>query len=290
MKLQILTMVYGEKHVEMFRRACLKTLSFPENRRAIYEQQSRWNICTDQEHVDYLRREIDILFPELTVNFIDTSDLRSYTDPIQSAIVWQIGDCLQSRSRLLIAPPDTLFAEGAIKGLVLAGREQGSVVVVPHPRVLPEILSQALDPFMTAPEMVKLSMACLHQSWSDAEIGHVRQNSYVGGVKWWRVNEKVISGQHYLPTPYLMDFTEADLNYFKTQISFGSFDHVWANDVLLQAGRQRYIASSDLCFIAEITERDKNVPPIWEGDKDSFWRNNFQFQIDKQTVFTFRSE
>lgn len=290
MKLQILTMCYGEKHIELFRRACLKTLSFPENRRAIYENKTRWNICTDEEHIEYLKREIDIYFPELEINFIKTEDLRRYTDPIQSAIIWQIEDCLRTKSRLLIAPPDTLFAEGSVKSLVFAGREPGSVVVVPHPRVLPEILSSKFDPFVSSPELVRLSMACLHQSWSDAECGHVRQNSYVGGVKWWRVNEKVISGQHYLPTPYLMDFTEADLQYFKTQISFGSFDHIWANDILLPAGRQRYIASSDSCFIAEITERDKNVPPIWDGDKDSFWRSNFQFQIDKQTVFTFRSE
>lgn len=288
--MQILTMAYGPQHIELFRKACLKTLSYPENRKAIYDNRARWNICTDQGSVDSLRRDVDIYFPELPVDFIDTSDLRSYTDPIQSAIIWQIGDCLSSQSSLLIAPPDTLFAEGAVKSLVLAGREPGTVVTVPHPRVLPEILSSLINPYTTAPELVKFSMANLHQSWTDAEVGHVRQNSYVGGVKWWRVNEKVISGQHYLPTPYFMNFTEEDLNYFKTQISFGSFDHVWANDILIKAGRQRYLASSDSCFIAEITEKDRNVPPIWEGDKDSFWRNNFQFQIDKQTIFTFRSE
>lgn len=290
MKLQILTMCYGEKHIELFRRACLKTLSFPENRRALYRNDARWNVCTEEEHIEYLKREIDIYFPELDVNFIKTEDLRGYIDPIQSAIVWQIEDCLRTKTRLLLAPPDTLFAEGAVDGLLQSGREAGSVVVVPHPRVLPEILSATLDPYTTAPELVKLSVATLHQSWTDAEVGHVRQNSFVGGVKWWRVNEKTISGSHYLPTPYLMDFTVADLDYFKTQISFGSFDHVWSNDVLLQAGRQRYIASSDCCFIAEITERDKNVPPIWDGDKDSFWRNNLQFQADKQVIFTFRSE
>lgn len=288
MNLEILSIVYGDSHVELFKKACLKTLAFPENRRAIFKHCKRWNICTEDKHIEDLKRNIDIYFPELELNFILTEDLRRYADPIQSAIINQIERCLKTDRRLLFCPPDNLFGDGTIRALTIAGREKGSVVVAPHPRVLPEILSLPMAPYVTNPELVTMAMKTLHQSWTDAEVGHVRQNSFVGGVKWERVNRATIIGSHYLPTPFLMDFTEEDLKYFSTQISFGSFDHVWAGDILLNRGRQRYLGSSDAAFICEITERDKNVPPVWDGDRDSFWRANLQFNADKQILFTFR--
>lgn len=290
MILQLLTMVYGSKHVELFKEACLASLSTPRNRKAINEHGAKWSVYTDEDHIHILRKLLGESFPSLKIDFVLTEDLRRYTDPIQSAIIKQIESCLHEGHRLLICPPDTIFAEGTIANLIAIGREPGSVVVVPHPRILPSILNEGmLFASLSPARMVDLCFKHLHQSWTDAEIGHVRQNSFVGGVKWQRL-DKLIVGSHYLPTPYLMDFTEEDLSYFKTQISFGSFDHVWANDVLLKLGRQRYVASSDACFIAEITEEEKNVPPIWDGDPDSFWRNNMQFDHDKQTVFTFRGE
>lgn len=288
--MQILTVVYGEKHVELFRRACLKSLSFPNNRSALYEHKAIWNICTDDKYVEYLRREIDIRIPELVVNFKTTDTLRNYIDPIQSAVIWQIEECLKTNSKLLIAPPDTIFGNGTVSNLLKIGREKNTCVVVPHPRVLPSILEHAFNPYISNPELVRLAWQHLHQAWSDAEIGHPRQNSYVGGVVWQRLADNLYSVVHRLPTIYLAEFTEEDLSYFKSQVSFGAFDHVWPGDVLVKRERQRYVASSDSCFIVEITEKDKNVPPIWPGDVDSFWRSHVHNGINKGIITTFRGE
>lgn len=285
--MQILTIAFGPYHVEMFRKVCLPSLSQIGNKHILYENKAIWNICTDIEAFAYLKREIDVQLPEIEVRFKDATDLRNYVDATQSAIIWQIEECLRTKTKLLVAPPDNIFGSHSLPALFLASREPDTVVVVPHVRVLPEILEGHY--LLPNAELLNLSWKHLHQSWSDAQVGHVRQNSFIGGVRWEYVNEKVISVNHRLPSPFLMSFTTEDLQYFKSQVSFGSFDHIWPDNILIPRGRLRYITSSDQAFIAEVTEKDKNVPPIQAGaNPDLFWRANGQDHFNKQILATFR--
>lgn len=285
--MEILTVVFGSNHLELFRRAALKSLAFSKNREAISANKTCWNICTDRDKIQYLRREITNHFPDIELNCRSTEELRNYIDPIQSAVISQIERCLEKKAPLLFVPPDVIFSDGAIPNLLKAGSDPDSVVIFPHPRVLPTILSEDIEG-IKAPELVSMAWRHLHQSWSDAEVGHPRQNGFVGGVKWEKLDEKVIQVTHRLPTPYLINFTGEDLMYFKSQISFGSFDHVWPQDILIKRGRQRYVTSSDQAFMVEITERDKNVPPIWKGDVNDFWRKGLQSENNKQILASFR--
>lgn len=288
--MQIFTVTYGEKHIELFRRACLKSLAFPDNRRAVYSDNSCWNIATESKYEEHLSRIIDAYFPELEVNFIPMSTLRDYIDPIQSAIIKVINKCLKTNQRCLMAPPDTIFGNKTVPHLMERGVKEDSVVVVPHPRVLPAFLSEDMQPYLSNAELVTRAWKYLHQSWSDAEVGHPRQNSFVGGVTWTKLAENTYSVIHRLPTPYYMKFTEEDLNYFKNQISFGGFDHTWPSDILIPRNRYNYCTNSDECMIVEITEREKNVPPIWPGSVDNFWRPGVQEEHNKHIKSTFRGE
>lgn len=283
-RLNLLSIVYGESHVELFRQACLKSLSQPLNKKTL--EGVTWTICTDKVFENYLALEIARSLPEVKLVFKSIETLRNYIDPIQSAIISSIESSIELGFSLILAPPDNIFSDGAIQALIKLGSEPGSVVLFPHVRVLPQLLKSSFR--VTNPELVELAFDNLHQSWEDAEVGHVRQNSFVGGVKWQRINNNILV-QHYLPTPFLMNFTTEDLQYFKTQISFGSFDHMWPNDILIRRGRVRFATSSDVMFIMEVTERGKNVPPIWKGDVNSFWRDNLQFQTFKQIISTFRT-
>lgn len=282
--LDILTLVYGEQHIELFRRAALKSLSSPRNRKAIYDQNARWNICTDDRFFDYLKRTIDVLFPELELNFISRSDLRDYIDPIQSAVIKQIQWSLKDKKKVLLAPPDTIFSDGTVQSLLDASKEPDSCVVVPHARALPQILTN-VD---YTNDLVKLTLEHLHKSWTDAEEGHPQNNTFVGGVI-WQSTGKTIYGKHYLPSPYLLQFTEEDLQYFKVQISFGSFDHVWPNAILIPRGRQIYLGDSDKAFIVEITDQYKNVPPLWPNPENKpFWRDNLQTAHNSKLEFCWK--
>lgn len=290
MGLQIFTAVWGEAHVEIFRRSCLKSLAFKKNKKDLLEAKPEWNIFTDPKFFEYLKSIIDQVIPEFPViNLVSTEELRDYTDPIQSAVIRIIKKCIVREEKLLMAPPDTIFGDGTIRGLLAAGREKFTCVVVPHPRVLPAIMDDL--PACTNPQLVTKAWKYLHRAWSEAETGHKRQNSYIGGVKWSEIEPKLYEVTHRLPTIYLAEFTEEDLMYFKAQGSFGGWDHTWPGDVLIHRGRQRYVGSSDACFIVEITEADKNVPPIFRGGHpDDFWKNHAHNSANKQIVSIFRGE
>ncbi len=287
MGLQLVSCLWGDKHLELWRETCLRSLAMPENAQALVKAGAHWNIYTEEKYFDYFKDKIHEAIPNFpSVEFISTNKLRDRIDNTQSAMIKQIEKCLQVEEKMLLCPPDTIFADGSVDGLLQAGRDKDSVVVVPHPRVLPSIRGRR---FGTCAEMVDLAFLHLHRSWSEAEVGHPRQNSYIGGVSWSRVSDSVYAVTHLLPTPYLCSFTREDLQYFQSQIGFGAYDHTWSGDILIPRMRQRYVGSSDLAFLCEITEPEKNVPPIVRGgDPDKFWKDHTHNRNNRQILSVFR--
>lgn len=288
MKFQILSVFWGEPYCEWFLKGALRSLSFKQNREAILEHCSTWNIFCDENQVETVKEATKLNFSDLKINIRSTSHLRAFIDQHQSAMCMQIADCLKSNERLLFVPPDTVFSDGSINSLMKIGREPKTCVAVAHPRVLPDFLLNLKQAIGKPNELVNLAWKNLHQSWSDAEVGHPRQNSFIGGVKWERLGFDLYSITHHLPTVYFADFTEEDLMYFKTQTSFGCYDHTWPADILIRQHRQRYVGSSEAAFICEITHREKNIPPVKEGNTDSFWREHAHNLQNRQTQVIFR--
>lgn len=298
MSLELITVSWGAPHIDMWQKACLKSLSFKDNRRALYEHKAVWNFFTEDKYFEPVEKMIYAYLPELKVIFKSKSDLRRYIDPIQAASIMMMENCIESGNKLLMVPPDTIWGNGSVGGVLSQGVDKGSCVVVPHVRVHPSILDEDLMPFTSNPELVKLcwsknedgSFKHLHRAWTDAELGHRLQNSYVGGVVWKKANDKTLEVIHRLPTVYLADFTLEDLNYFKNATSFGGWDHTWPGDILVGRGRQRFVMSSDIAFMAEITESHKNVPPLWPGDPADFWRKHAHNEVNKKITSIFRME
>lgn len=294
MKLQILTSVWGQHHVDLFINTTLRSLTFLNNQEALRQTEAVWNIFTNEESMYELERAVTHHHPSVTLKLRSKKDLRAYIDPVQASVIWQIEECLKTDSRLLIAPPDTIFGDNSVHNLLTIGREKGSVVVVPHPRVLPTFVTefnQNLDKYQPNHMLVSLAWKHLHRSWSEAKRGCVNQSSYIGGVEWDYLSHNLYSVTHRLPSPYLIDFTEEDLQYFKSAISFGHFDHMWPGDILIPRGRQRFVGSSDAVFICEVTDADKNVPPVIDNQpSEGFWRNHVHNQHNAQIRCIFRGE
>lgn len=286
MGLQLLTCVWGKKHIELFKQTAFRSLTWDKNLKALSDARAVWNLFTDDVNamMNIIDNDLGITF-----NIQSTEKLRDYIDEVQSASIWQMEQALEKNDQVLLAPPDTIFGDGTVQGLLSAGQDEGSVVVVPHARVLPSILTKDLEIHDVENDMlVDLAWEHLHDSWVHAERGHANQSSFVGGVTWWRAGD-VIQGTHVLPSPYLLNFTNEDLQYFRSAISFGHFDHMFPGDILIPRGRQRYLTSSDSAFMVEITDPDKNVPPIIENQpKTGFWRDNLHNKSNAQVIFTFK--
>lgn len=289
MKFQIMTTFWGDMHFDWFKRGCLNSLASRSNKKTIVDNCSTWNINTEKRFFAQIEEVVRKEFPWIIINLRDRNELRRYVDDLQSALCLQIKGCLDIKERFLFAPPDTIFADGTIASMLKVGRDPGTCVAIAHPRVLPKILDEIGTNALNPAEMVSLCFKNLHRSWTDAEIGHPRRSSFMSGVSWEEISPNLYSISHRLPTIYFADFRPEDLQYFQTCIGFGDWDHVWASRIY-ENNRMRYIGSSDGGFICELTEPNKNVPPVRPGDPDEFWKNEAQNHFNKQFRVIFRGE
>jgi len=290
MSLEILSTVWGRQYLETFKKTAIESLSWDKNKEALIKEGTTWNIYTDKEFIPEITALCHELNHEIKYNIQSRETLRDYIDENQSATIWQMRRSIDTGCKVLLAPPDTLFGDGTIAGLLSAAEDPGSVVVVPHPRVLPSILEEIEPmplPIDNAP-LVGIAWRHLHEAWIHAEVGCKDQSSYIGGI-WWKKVNGLITGKHLLPSPYMIHFLEQDMEYFDKACSFGHFDWRWPGDILVPQGRQRYIASSDLAFIVEITDPNKNVPQIYENQPATgFHRDDPHNRANAQIMFTFR--
>lgn len=263
--LRILTMVWGKKHVDLFKRACLTSLMWPRNKAAL--QGATWRIVTDEEHSAELERLVYNAFDckiEMTTipNRPETTDATEHATTIQLLqhhMIQAAYACLEDQSKMLLAPPDTIFAEGSIENILMIGAQPGVCVAVPHLRVLPEILD-VIDKPTSSEELVTKSFGNLHNSWVYSEFGHVDNLSLASGILWRDIGNGLYSVQHRLPTVYLASFIPQDFITFQRNHQFTVWDYKWPAERLIRQERQRTVGSSDLAFIAEVTEPEKNVP------------------------------
>lgn len=283
MRISALTTVWGS-YVDMFLQGTVKSLSLPENRKAM--ENVTWNIFTEEDNFERIDLVIAKLLPKTDVKYRDLSAIRDRVDYLHSALLWQIKECMNQRARMLLLPPDSIFGDKTIANLKILGKEPGSCVLVPHPRVLPTILTEE---YSSNAELVGIAWKHLHRSWLDSEEGSERQNSFIGGVSWDRLDDKTLSVKHLLPTPYFCDFKEEDTKFFEGSAGIGVIDHVWPS-MLVQQGRIKYSGSSDACFVVEITDADKNLPTVIIGqDTTKFWQNHPHNFFNNQIACIFRS-
>ncbi len=173
-------------------------------------------------------------------------------------------------------------------------------MAVAHPRVLPSILDEidvlgATRGSLENSKLVTLSMEHMHDSWRMCEIGHPKNKSLIGGISWRRLSGTgMYAVQHRLPTHYLADFDENDWSFWYGQVSFGSWDHRWPAENLIRQQRQRYVGSSDACYIIEVTDWDKNIPPDVDRGRvagvkeDTYASNHYHNGVNRQTSVIFR--
>lgn len=300
-------MVWGDHHVELFKRALFRSLNWQSNAKVL---DSRiWNIYTKEEHFETFDKlfhkhqtklQLFPIGPSMRVagcGMVKTSQCDAgviLLNGLREQIYWS----LQNKSKMLFCPPDTIFGDGTVPNLLSLGQVPRSCVSVLHSRVLPNILDEidilgATRGSVSNASLVTLSFKHAHDSWKLAEIGHEKNNSFIGGIAWSKLSDGLWSAQHRLPTVYLADFNETDWDFFWSQVSFGGWDHRWPAENLIRQERQRYVGSSDACYVVEITDWDKNVPPDHQkpvGPDDSYWNWHYHNGINRQVSVILRGE
>lgn len=301
--LKIFTTVWGDTHLDWFERALVKSLCWPKNKTVLRD--ASWSVISKLEDKGRALAIADkvetreIKFAEIPAHVQGSSPEMGHI--LLQAFFMVMKECLETGSQLLIAPPDTIFADNSIPNLIAMAQYGHTCVSVPHPRVSPSIFGSIPKdgtPLSSA-QLVSLAHKHAHRAWSEAEINHPKQNSFIGGIAWQKLssNPHVVSVQHRLPTVYLANFLPSDYTFFQRPHdglppTFGVIDHLWPKDLYKQE-RIRAVGSSDACFIAEVTREDANVPPFVQmnaHEPDAYWRSNYHNQINRQFCTIFRGE
>ncbi len=301
--LRIFTVAYGQQHLMWMRTALVRSLSWPQNKAAL--QHAKWTIFGDLENTQEVFEMATQVLPfhqiELRTKIMDKGQV-----DLLACMMWMMRMCALDKAQMLMAPPDTIFADGTINTLLEYGEQQDTCVAVPHPRVLPSIIHDlTFEPISNA-KLVTLALdKHVHSTWSTANQDLAVNGTHVGGVSWQKVGDHVWALQHRLPTVYLANFTEGDRKFFSKPWKgippqFGMWDHEWPGVELLgpeppevSNQRMRMIGCSDAAFIMELTEPWKNIPTqrmINPDERDAFHRDEYHNKINRQYVSCFRGE
>lgn len=297
--LRIWTSVWGDKHIDWFEKLCVHSLQFGRNKEALAG--ATWVVSTRQTDRERIEKIIDSSGIQIAnkefMLFGDGFDAAPHSAGafINEALVLEISRCIMFDARSLMAPPDTIFGDGTIPNLLELGDQRDVVVFAAHVRVTPDIIEpfRKDEKLLTNARLVGLAWKHLHKTWTEAEFGRDKINSYVGGVFWRYLCAGLYGVSHRLPTPYLINYTPEDLVYFRNQLHWGVIDHAWPHECLIHTERQRVVGSSDAAFMVEITPADQNIPPLEHYRHDSpdlFWKNLSHNKQNRMYQIIFRGE
>ncbi len=302
--LRIFTPVWGHKNVILLEKALGQSFQWPKNQAAIAH--AKWTIFTHPSDLDQVMAVAEKVFPgEIEIQKYSGSkeELTQKRGILMcQAMCLVIEKCLAENAQFLMATPDFIWSDGSLPVLIQLGDQKNVCISLPHPRVLPTIL----DFIHTMPrnnyDLVTLAMKHPHGSWTTSEFGRNPHGSFMGGIIWRKSGPGLITLQHRMPSPYLVNFVKSDLDFFRQdtathQAAFGAWDHDWACK-LAREQRSRMILSSDLAFMAEVTTAMDNLPPLRPAnarEPDEFWLQErtqplLTHQLNRQYIATFRGE
>ena len=305
--MRIFCPVWGNKHINLLKNALGKSLSWPRNAKAITG--CEWNIITSsQQEASQIANIIQGFGIDSQAQIIVIPQLDNpNTDKGMILIVplrETIQACLKDKKPMLMATPDFIYGDGTIDAFKAIAKEEGSCASIAHLRVIPSIFESLkdLEKRRGTPSNAQLmGKAFIHShiSWSDSD-----HRLYKSGLRKWKVSEDKIAFesyptyavQHFMPSPFFCNFLSQDLDSFNKWVDgrppgFGLFDHWWPTD-LIEQGRLKFIGSSDIACMVEITDVNANVPPINElnDPPNGFMHTKLHNNIQKQFISCFRGE
>lgn len=299
-QLHIFTPVWGKHFTSLLELALGKSLQWRLNAAAVAN--CKWTILTTAQEKSEILKTAQKIIPTASITVLTNDRLTEPNAPIgalkMQALLKAIRECLDDKTPMLMSTPDFIWADGSIQNMIdesYPAEGQGLCVSIAHMRALPRFIEALGNNRMSAQSMVEVGLSHAHPAWNRCSINDAQNGIYHAGVSVRYLDcGRLITVQHQMPSPFLVNFKESDLEEFArwkgvTPPAFGEWDHNWPSK-LLEEGRLRYIGSSDVAFMVEITEADMNVPPLEPArtPHDQFFRVEPSVKIQKQFISTFR--
>ena len=211
----------------------------------------------------------------------DTPTGNPISDVILLNLRKAIKRCIAENMVMFYTPPDTIFGAGTVYNAIKIVEDKPQSLAIPHLRLV-----QGAYPTWTPTnrELVKMCFDFPHKSFSQS-FDYEDENSTWAGISMRKLDEDTYALTHSLPTIYVAKFTPQDAAFWDNMICFGNWDRGWLG-MLMQQDRIKVVGSSDLCFCAEITREDQDVPPKYPRmrNNDTFFQEDHHNRILKKFV------
>lgn len=277
-KIRLLTVAYGERYLDLFQRACLRSLWQPGNIPALLKQ----------------GREIE----HLVVTPPSTPGVWKYSSPhYKVRCVWYENEditkshsrgilewmkmCADDGSLAMAANPDWFFADGSVANMVNYLQDRDLAVAGLYARVDDKAFLRQIDLLHTigpipisSAELVHLSMMRMHYCLKYADISKDSNHSANSGVFVQHISDGLWSMNMRVPNVFLTNITYEDCREFekhREQHKSGWWDWVWPSR-LMEQGRLKFLQSSDLFFMVDLTQPDVNHPVV---ESNRLWNDDF---------------
>jgi hypothetical protein len=276
LKVKGFTYVQGARYNEWFHQILKRSLWQGSNLQALRSVDFSWDIYSDQPQ----RSEA----PEFPVN-------QQQAEGMIECLRRTIRRCFHENARLLMLLPDFYFGDGSLHNLFECAYVGGTCIAAPHLRVDSESFRRHLPPGDVAnAELVGLVLKCPWKGTRQFFINSDPSLTYFGGVLIKRLDECLYVMQHMLPNYFLAAFLKDDVEYFERATSLMAWDWDWPSKVARE-GRHRVVCSSDLFFMAEVTDDDGSKtftsPPMTHAD--SFYESKVHNRFNKAMLCTLRA-
>ncbi len=268
--IRILTLVDGDKYLDYMRICLLPSLFQPNNLPKVLAS------GRSVEHCIVCHESVQQLIIKMLVgnggelagesNYNITFHRHESTQLVP--LIWAMDKCIKDGSYLMLAMPDWFFGDGSIHRMLCyaAGRDycvSGLSLRVNDDSFSRDLLATKLP--ISNQQLVDMTFRNAHTSLRMADVTQDRNSSRFSGMCVQKMDEGLWTIVHRLPNVFLASVTGQDIaDFSNTNHGLSHWDWVWPSKLIHQ-GRYRYIGSSDLFYMAELTTVQGNDPKIEAG-------------------------
>lgn len=257
-RVKLYTIVYG-KHVVYLEKVLLKSLFSENNIKAILDDgiEVELRMFTLNAHCDEVKKIVSDKIAENNFGILKKIDYKITAERIEDIHLKSreiiIKECLVENSAMIMALPDFYFGNGSLLNLIKLGLNGGNCIAGMHLRVNDEEFVREINDHhdVSNVNLVKLTLKHKHQNTVVSFSGDF------AGFKITQIESDKFIVEHRVPNIWLANFEKKDLLYFKNR-PFQAWDHQWPTSLILES-RYKLIGSTDLFFVAEVTEKDSHI-------------------------------
>jgi len=270
-KIKIYSVVYG-KHVLYLDQVLLKSVFQSNNIPAILNEgiKVELRIFTVKSDYDKVKNIIINKIEKLqlkTINLSFNISVMELDDILIKSRNIVIVECKKEKSALIMAMSDFYFGNSSLLNLVKIGLESNSCIAGMHLRVNDDDFIKAISSLnqISNSELVDLSMKYKHQNTTASFHGAPT------GFKITQLNNYEFIVEHRLPNVWFANFTKKDYLYFKER-PFQAWDHQWPTSLIFES-RYKVIGSTDIFYVAELTENDSHIVELENNNIQNTQKN-----------------